>query len=62
MDNFARKRNRKSKTPAELAGIKLDLGRNKTLGLIYVLEMLCPEEFIESHKEKIYKTHVFIKF
>ena len=28
--------------------INLDLGRNKTLGLIYVLEMLCPEEFTES--------------
>ena len=48
MDNFARKRNRKSKTPAELAGINLDLGRNKTLGLIRFLEMVCPEEFIVS--------------
>ena len=48
MDNFARKRNRKNKTPAELAGISLDLGRNKTLGLIYFLKMLCPEELIES--------------
>ena len=37
MDNFARKRNRKNKTPAELAGINLDLGRNKTLGLIYII-------------------------
>jgi len=37
IDNFARRRNRKSKTPAELAGINLDLGRNKTLGLIYLL-------------------------
>ena len=48
LDNFARKRNRKSKTPAELAGINLDLGRNKTLGLIRFLEMVCPEEFIVS--------------
>ncbi|MEK6877838.1 MAG: hypothetical protein AABZ49_04395, partial [Thermoproteota archaeon] len=48
LDNFARKRNRKSKTPAELAGIKLDLGRNKTLGLIYLLESSCPEDFILS--------------
>ncbi len=48
LDNFARRRNRKSKTPAELAGINLDLGRNKTLGLIHILEMLCPEEFRES--------------
>lgn len=48
MDNFARKRNGKNKTPADLAGINLDLGRNKTLGLIYVLKMLCPEDFIFS--------------
>lgn len=54
MDNFARKRNRKSKTPAELAGINLDLGRNKTLGLIYVLRLVGLEEFIESHQRKLY--------
>ena len=53
MDNFTRKRNRKSKTPAELAGINLNLGRNKTLGLIYVLRLLGLEEFIESQKRKI---------
>ena len=54
LDNFTRKRNRKSKTPAELAGITLDLGRNKTLGLIYILRLLSPEEFIESFLRKIY--------
>ena len=53
MDNFARKRNRKNKTPAELAGINLDLGRNKTLGLIYVLKLLGLEEFIESNLANI---------
>jgi transposase-like protein len=50
MDNFTRKRNGKSKTPAELAGISLDLGRNKTLGLIQILRLLGLEEFIESHR------------
>ena len=55
MDNFVRKRNRKNKTPAEMAGINLDLGRNKTLGLIYVLELLCPEEFIESNIRRFFK-------
>jgi transposase-like protein len=35
LDNFTRKRNRKSKTPAELAGISLESGRNSTLGLIF---------------------------
>ena len=54
LDNFTRKRNRKPKTPAELAGISLDLGRNRTLGLIHILEMLCPEEFIESFYHKVY--------
>ena len=49
LDNFARKRNRKNKTPAELAGINLDFGRNKTLGLIYLLGLLCPEDFIPSY-------------
>jgi transposase-like protein len=44
LDNFTRRRNRKKKTPAELAGIKIDLSRNKTLGLIYLLEMPCPED------------------
>ncbi len=48
LDNFTRKRNRKTKTPAELAGISLDLGRNKTLGLIYFLRLLGLEDFIES--------------
>ena len=37
LDNFTRRRNKKSKTPAELAGINLNLGRNKTLGLIYII-------------------------
>ena len=50
MDNFTRKRNGKNKTPAELAGISLDLGRNKTLGLIYILRLLGLEEFIESDR------------
>jgi len=50
-DNYARKRNGKNKTPAELAGINLDLGRNKTLGLIYFLRLLGPEDFIESQKQ-----------
>ena len=48
LDNFARRRNKKNKTPAELAGINLDLGRNKTLGLIYLLPIVCPEDFILS--------------
>ena len=47
-DNYARKRNGKNKTPAELAGINLGLGRNKTLGLIYILKLLGLEDFIES--------------
>jgi len=47
-DNFTRKRNRKIKTPAEFAGISLDLGRNTTLGLIYFLRLLGLEEFMES--------------
>jgi len=55
MDNFARRRNKKSKTPAELAGINLDLGRNKTLGLIYLLPILCSEDFILSLHHNIYK-------
>lgn len=54
LDNFTRKRNGNSKTPAELAGISLDLGRNKTLSLIYFLRFLGPEEFIESLKRKVY--------
>jgi len=44
LDNFTRRRNRKKKTPAELAGISLDLHRNKTLGLIYFLRFLSPED------------------
>lgn len=48
MDNFTRKRNGKNETPAELAGISLDLGRNKTLGLIQILRLLGLGEFIES--------------
>jgi transposase-like protein len=52
LDNFTKRRNRKSKTPAELAGINLDLGRNKTLNLIYILRLAGPEEFIESLKQK----------
>jgi len=55
IDNFARRRNRKNKTPAELAGINLDLGRNKTLGLICLLLIRCPEDFILSKKTKLYK-------
>ena len=39
MDNYTRKRNGKSKTPAELAGINLNLGRNTTLGLIRLSTM-----------------------
>ena len=52
LDNFTRRRNRKNKTPANLAGISLDLGRNKTLGLIYILRLLSPEYFIESTNRK----------
>ena len=53
LDNHTKKRNRKNKTPAELAGISLDLGRNKTLGLIYIFGLLGPEEFIESVFQKV---------
>jgi transposase-like protein len=43
LDNFTRYRNKKRKTPAERAGIKLDLGRNKTLNLIYFLGGCVPQ-------------------
>lgn len=36
LDNFTRRRNKKRKTPAELAGINIDLSRNTTLSLIYL--------------------------